>query len=419
MSQINQDNTSTHPNSKRNHFNLEIATISSCNMACTYCFEGDELKSKKIQPKENITEVLHKIDALLKDSKFMSMYNGVCINFWGGEPTLNFFWNEELITKAKEQFKDKVSFFIYSNGFDLNKVQKHINLFNEEEQKNNTIRLQISWDGVANGRVNHSGETTNDLVRNNLFQLARMNPYLHISTKATIQPEELINLEDLWLGYFNLFNNLSTLNSRVVVSFSPTLNYVDDYATEQEYLNKISIAFGKVLKLEEAFYEKHNFHLFGWFSENHSVARMKRFTNCSAGINLAAMDYDGNLSVCHGTLYSPLKKDFIAFHNTNIKDLDQDFKDKLFQTREQLQKHHSYVADECISCTATICYKCPVVNLEQINNGVQSKNFQVRDPRHCNIYKLFGKFDRLLINIKVQKQVDQEKERKTNGSSNS
>ena len=27
-------------------FNFEIASTSNCNMVCTYCFEGDELKSK-------------------------------------------------------------------------------------------------------------------------------------------------------------------------------------------------------------------------------------------------------------------------------------------------------------------------------------------------------------------------------------
>jgi len=390
-------------NSHRNPFNLEIASISTCNMACTYCFEGDELKSKKKQPEENIDHIIYKIDTLLNDSKFMSIYNGICLNFWGGEPTLNYEWNRDLILRTQILFPGKISYFIYSNGYNLEKVQKHINLFNEEQQKDDTIRLQISWDGIVNGRVNHSGTSTNFKVKETILALAKEYPNLNFSTKATIQPEELLQLEELWLGYHGLFTEVTKFNSRAIVTFSPTLNYVDDYATDQEYLNKLSINFGKVLKLEEVFYDKYKFHLFGWFSNDHASARVKRMTNCSAGINLAAIDYEGNLSVCHGTLYSPLKKDFISFQNTNIKDSNQDFKDKLFKTREELEKHHSYVADECISCTATVCYKCPVINLEQLNEGVQSKNFQKRDPRHCNIYKLFGKFDRLLINIKVQK----------------
>ena len=388
---------------KRNHFNLEIATVSSCNMACTYCFEGEELKAKKKQPKENIEAIIQKMQTLLTDQKFLNEYNGICLNFWGGEPTLNFEWNQELINRTKDLFPGKVSYFIYSNGFDVTKVQKHLNLFNEEEQRAKDIRLQISWDGINNGRISHTGIATNPLVRKNILEIARMNPYLSFSTKATIQPEELLNLEEIWTSYFKLFIDAQELNSRVNVTFSPTLNYVDDYATEQDYLDKIAISFGKVLKLEEAFFDKYKFHLFGWFSEDQSSARTKRMTNCSAGINLAAIDYDGNLSVCHGTLYSPLKKDFIAFQNTNIKDSNHDFKIKLFETREQLKKKHSFVADECITCTATVCYKCPVVNLEQLNEGVKADNFQVRDPRHCNIYKLFGKFDRILINIKNQK----------------
>lgn len=399
MSQIPQIPTS----SGRNHFNLEIASISTCNMACTYCFEGDELKSKKKQPTQNIEHIISKMETLLTDQKFMSIYNGICLNFWGGEPTLNYEWNKELITQTKIKFPGLVSYFFYSNGYSLEKVRRHLDLFSENEHEDNTIRLQISWDGVSNGRVNHSNEATNDKVQDHIIELAKLYPKLNLMTKATIQPEELLHLEDLWLGYHSLFVKVNSINSRVTITFSPTLNYVDDYAMEQEYLNKLSINFGKVLKLEEAFYDKYRFHLFGWFSMDHAGARVKRMTNCSAGINLAAIDYDGNLSVCHGTLYSPLKKDFISFQNTNIKDSNEDFKVKLFKTREELQKSHSYIADECINCTATVCYKCPVVNLEQLNDGVQSENFQKRDPRHCSIYKLFGKFDRLLINIKVQK----------------
>ncbi len=388
---------------KRNHFNLEIATISSCNMACTYCFEGEELQSKKTQPKENIDSIIQKMQALLTDEKFLSEYNGICLNFWGGEPTLNFEWNKELIHKAKKQFKDRVSFFIYSNGYSYTKLTQHIDLFSVTEMYNDTIRIQISWDGISNGRVNHREEATNERVRENIIKISKNYWNLNLTTKATIQPEELIKLDTIWLRYFDLFQDIYKHSSRTRVIFSPTLNYVDDYATEQEYLDQISLSFGKVLKLEEAFFDKYKTHLFGWFSDDHSSARTKRMTNCSAGINLAAIDYEGNLSVCHGTLYSPLKKDFIAFQNTNIKDSNQDFKIKLFETREQLKKKHQYVADECISCTATICYKCPVVNLEQLNEGVNADNFQTRDPRHCNIYKLFGKFDRILINIKSQK----------------
>ena len=75
-------------------FNLEIATTSTCNMACTYCFEGEELKSKQKQHHQNIEPIIQKIDLLLSDPKFCMEYSGICLNFWGGEPTLNYSWNK-------------------------------------------------------------------------------------------------------------------------------------------------------------------------------------------------------------------------------------------------------------------------------------------------------------------------------------
>jgi radical SAM protein with 4Fe4S-binding SPASM domain len=131
-------------------------------------------------------------------------------------------------------------------------------------------------------------------------------------------------------------------------------------------------------------------------------ARGKRLTNCSAGINMMAVDYDGTMSACHGTLYSDMKKDFSNHISTNIKDPNQKFLTRFFESREELKKSTEYVADSCINCEATVCYKCPVVNIEQLNE-FKPENFQVRDTRHCNIYKTFGKFDRALIESKSYK----------------
>lgn len=412
-------------NPRKQFFNLEVATTSSCNMQCTYCFEGEELKSNKIQPEENINAIIEKIDNLLSSERFSSIYGGVCINFWGGEPTLNFSWNKELITKCKELFKDRISFFIYSNGYNYLKVKTHIDLFSREELLKDVLRLQISWDGIDNGRIDHSKRKTNDMVGTCIQTLALVYPELNLTTKATIQPEELLRLEQIWNNYFELFKLVTLGNepteptsrvpaakNRTTVSFSPTLNYVDDFDTQDEvYLNNIKVEFSKVLVLEEAFYKKYGFHLFGWFSESLKDAKNKRMTNCSAGINLAAVDYEGNLSICHGTLYSDLKTEFIQFQNNTIHNEKDVFLTKFFDTRAKIEKHHSYVSDECIGCSATVCYKCPVVNLEQIaaKDDIPSKDdmptkeikpneFQIRDPRHCGIYKLFGKFDRVLIN---------------------
>ena len=73
-------------------------------MACTYCFEGEELKSKAKQKQENIPKIVNKLKELLQDTGFRKEYSGIVLNFWGGgEPTINFNWNKDLITAIRKE----------------------------------------------------------------------------------------------------------------------------------------------------------------------------------------------------------------------------------------------------------------------------------------------------------------------------
>ena len=98
---------------------------------------------------------------------------------------------------------------------------------------------------------------------------------------------------------------------------------------------------------------------------------------------------------------------FEKFHNLNIKQSNLDFTKNFFESRSKLKFHTEYVADSCINCEATVCYKCPVVNIDQLSkNGIDNhlkpfeQTYQIRDTRHCQIYKLFGKYDRVLMTLK-------------------
>ena len=389
------------------YFNLEIATISKCNMACTYCFEGEELQTNQKQTKENLNLIIQKIELLLTESKFNEEYpGGICVNLWGGEPSLNFEWNKDLIEILRgKDYYPRISFFMYSNGYHYKNIQKHLDLFSRLELSKNKFRLQISWDAIDNGRINHKGEFTTTKVKNHILTLALLYPELNLTTKATIQPQELLSLESIWTNYFKLFTEVeeikSRVNSKTYVNFSPTLNYVDDFNDKNPtYLEALKIEFAKVSKLETLFYSKYGHHLFGWFSEDARDARSKRLTNCSAGINLLAVDYNGNFSSCHGVLYSHMKKDFEKFHDMNLNQSKNEFIPRFFSSREELKKDFDYVSHNCITCEATTCYKCPVVNIEQLDK-FEPGNFQMRDTRHCSIYKLFGKFDRIQMSEKI------------------
>lgn len=415
-------------------FNLEVASTPNCNMACTYCFEGEELKSKSKQTLENIDLIMDRIKDLLNSSEFNKKYSGITLNFWGGEPTINFEWNKTLIDKIREEHyihKGLVDFFIYSNGFDYLKIKKHIDLFSKEELLHKRLRIQISYDGIGinpTERVDHKGKATSDRVRNNIITLALIYPELSLKTKATLQPQDIPYIKTVWLDYMLLFKTIFDNHLRnplwnieeklnvfknnppnTEIAFSPTINYIEDFIPNEDYLEEVKKAFEEVAALEFHFYKKYNRHLFTWFGGNKvSDLNDKRKTNCSAGVNILAIDIEGSASVCHGTLYSPLKEDFKKFTNTNIKDTN--FVAKFFETREELSKNLNYISDGCLGCEATVCYKCPVINVEQAQTAKTTKelpesnyisnNFQNRDPRHCGIYKVFGPIDKALLALK-------------------
>lgn len=393
-------------------FNFEISSTPNCNMACTYCFEGEELKSKEKQSLENIPILVEKIKALLQDEIFSSEYSGITINFWGGEPTINFNWNKELIFAIRKSIpQDQIRYFFYSNGFSYSKVTQHIDLFSEEEIKNGVLRFQISWDGIEGLRVDHSGKQTLGIIRQNILKLAKNYKNLQCSTKATIQPEELLILPKIWDEFYKLFIECQEFQADFEVNFSPTLNYVDDYLTTPEYLKEIEQQFYKVAQKELVFYKKYKRHLFSWFgAESEKDFYNKRSTNCSAGIHLLVVSIQGDVSPCHGALYSPLKRNFENLSKAKITDTPKDFVKKVHDMRFSLKPELNKLDSECKTCEATVCYKCPIVNSEQhlqkkfpnIQNMDIINTFQNRDPRHCQIYKTFGPVDRALYNIKKE-----------------
>lgn len=405
-------------------FNLEIASTPNCNMACTYCFEGEELQSKLKQTDENINNIINRMDDLLTDPNFFLEYKGICVNFWGGEPTINFEWNRKLIeTIRKQDWSYLVTFFIYSNGYDFKKVSKHLDLFTKEELLYNKLRLQISWDGIEGGRIDHRGKQTLNIIERNIKNIALIYPELHLRIKATIQPLELLKLKSIWLKFYDLdrYIRLRSPSARTLVNYSPTLNYVDDFQITDNYLQKLNEIFIEISRLEYTYFIEYQSHLFTWFESNTPLDFInKRKTNCSAGIHMMAFDIEGNASVCHGSLYSPLKNDFIKFHGINIGNITSvKFKEKFYETRNELKTVHSRFDESCRDCTATMCYKCPIVNVEQSIKGKEITNlreeekpsgylentnivdsFQDRDPRHCQIYKVFGMVDRALFKLK-------------------
>ena len=353
-------------------FNLEVTTTQRCDMACSYCFEGEELQNNKRQ--DNTDQIIQRVHDMLNDETFMSQYSGIILEFWGGEPTLNF----KMIKRLIFEFKDcPVDFFSYTNGLNTLNIEGII-LYAKQYIDLNRISFQISYDGLYNDkeRVDHQGKGTSERVLSTLRYLKNKYP-VQISLKATMMVNDLQNMIDQWHHFKSIQDEFHDL------VWAPTLEYTQTYQITDDFIQKIRKQFLLVTKLEIEHYSKYKRNVLSWYNASTTQKAI-----CSAGLNIANIDLDGNLSVCHGALYSPDKKDLV---HSNI--YNADFLKQLI-SMQNLHKELLHVPESCESCVATVCYQCPTVQYSVSNKSTYNEKYH--DPKSdlCRVYQTFGEIHR-------------------------
>jgi len=349
------------------YYSYEITTTQQCNMACTYCFEGEELKDKTKQLNEK--DIIRSVYDMLNDKEFMKDYTGITLNMWGGESTLN----KEMIINLIQEFANyNIDFFFYTNGYNAldiaTIIYKSKELLDNYEKR---LRFQISFDGMNNDleRVDHAGNGTSKRILKNIDYFKKEFPEIAFTLKSTLMINELYNLVDHWYYWKDLIEKYPEF------SWSPTLEYTQQYDISKEQLDKITDQFLKIAKLDIQYYKNNSRYVWGWFEH-------KDKSLCSAGINISNVDLEGNVTMCHGALYSTKKDDLIL---GNIKDTNiiQKIKTNKYYTQEIFT-----MSDHCKNCVATVCYQCPTVNHEL--NG----KFYEPKVDLCDVYQSFGKISR-------------------------
>ena len=283
------------------YYAYEVTTTQKCDMACTYCFEGEELNNKT--PQLHTSDIIRSIRDLLESEKFMEKFTGITLNFWGGEPTLN----PKMIINLINEFKDEpIDFFLYTNGFNISNLEKIINNFKLFIKDSTRFSYQISYDGIFHDkeRVDHQGNGTSDMILKNIRILNTKYPDINLSLKSTLTIEDLLNLEENWYHFKDIRDEFPRFE------YSPTLEYTNKYDITHLLL-KLEKDFLILAKKELDFYKKHDRFLWTWFGSGERNL-------CSAGMNISNIDLDGNLLVCHGALYSPNKEKFIIGNVDNI-----------------------------------------------------------------------------------------------------
>ena len=362
----------------RNQFTLEITTTALCNLGCTYCFEGVKTNKQRLDDKVDI--VKQRIWEFYKSDFFNNNYDDLNISFWGGEPTLN----GNLIVDIMKEFQhlDNVSFHIYTNAYNRKRLDMVIDSVDMKK-----LAIQVSYDGKDINdifRVSLTGKPTSDQVLENIKYLAEKG--VNVSIKSTIPLKTMKRLHKTWLDFKRLYDDLNSIGENIVVSYAPTIDYVDDLPRDEavELVEEFRQQMLKIAKEEIKFFRIHGHHLCTWFNGSDHKA------HCTSGAHMHAIDVDGKSYACHGSLYSPNKEQMQGgdiMNDSFVADIERMSKAYQIPIRE--------VSDTCKDCVATTCMICPVASLDRSQKEDYFDRWTDRWVNNmCGFFKAFGEIDR-------------------------
>lgn len=337
---------------------LEINTNDVCNFRCKYCYEGESLAHYR--KRENSTEwYIEYILKLYNSDFFKNNFKELLIPFWGGEPTLEAEFIEDIVTAMKDY--PNIQLFMYTNGYDI--PDNLIRLMTDKSYK---FGCQVSYDGQPIHdlmRKHYDGSNTADKVRDTILKLDKLGVNFALKstiTKATIGHlfEAFKDVSQFKQGYFPTFDNSELFVNVTDEEFDEFLQVLERQLTE---IIKYSL--------------KNNINNFKWFELN-----CKQI--CSAGMNFSILDLDGHLYACHGCLYDDK-------FNHQLSDKPE-FDEFWFKRSYELYKYNmKLVPQECSNCPATVCFRCQAHSFRTSEKVLYSEKWMdfTQSEKFCNFYK--------------------------------
>jgi uncharacterized protein len=257
----------------------------SCNLACRYCFVPDQVRQEKdLMP----TEIAHAaLDFLLQETP----YNSLAVDFFGGEPLLNFPVVRDAVAYARRRGADKQwKFTLTTNTILLDdQVLDFI--------RANQISLVLSSDGRPEihdaYRVTPSGAGTSGRVEERIKHFLNTGACAEYYVRGTYTRRNLDFIED--------FRHLVALGARSI-SLEPVVAEFDQpFALQPEDIPGLRQEYFRLARLLRQMerggagvaYYHFNIDLLG------GPCVAKRLTGCGAGYQYMAVTPAGELYACH------------------------------------------------------------------------------------------------------------------------
>ncbi|MCG8482376.1 MAG: thioether cross-link-forming SCIFF peptide maturase [Clostridia bacterium] len=302
-----------------------------CNMKCKYCFGS--------QGSFQGTRELMSLEVGKKALKFLMEHSGsrrnLEVDFFGGEPLMNFDVVKELVAygrKIEKEYNKNIRFTITTNGLSLDDSKTdYIN----EHMENVILSIDGRPEVNDNMRRTWNDQGTYDLIIDNFKNFVNKRQDKLYYVRGTFTKENLDFSEDVTFLIKQGFKNVSV--EPVVVS--------EDigYALRMDDFADISVEYGKLADyfIESARDNK----VFEFFHFNIDLDQgpcvIKRISGCGAGTEYLAVAPDGDLYPCH---------QFVGDEKFKIGNvLEKNYQNKWYNT---FNAAHIYSKEQCKNCWA-------------------------------------------------------------------
>ncbi len=256
---------------------LELLLAEGCNLACSYCFEGQVLASpvskSRVMRRETIKSAIDLFFEYARDEKELE------VTYFGGEPTLNYkgiVFATKIIEAKADQTGQRVHFGITTNGLLLDDVM--LDYFAAHR-----IWVLLSIDGLKTThdrhRIDRRGLGTFDRIVSRLRELKRRQPW--VGVKMTVMPSDAYRLCENVIGLHEL-----GVNQFIIGHATGVVWHQDDRDTLLEQISEL----GKWYERQSSGDTR-----IDMFDEG---ATKPPFFGCRAGRNSIAVRCDGSIGGC-------------------------------------------------------------------------------------------------------------------------